>query len=95
MSNVIYHIVCTQTVMMDLAMSYEFMFISLRLCCLCFVIVRILQFNYSKCDRCHLDRDLLGAAKTGSGKTLAFLIPVVELISKLGFKPRNGKYYLL
>ena len=36
------------------------------------------------------DRDLLGAAKTGSGKTLAFLIPVVELISKLGFKPRNG-----
>lgn len=35
-------------------------------------------------------RDLLGAAKTGSGKTLAFLIPVVELISKLGFKPRNG-----
>jgi len=36
------------------------------------------------------DRDILGAAKTGSGKTLAFLIPVVELISKLGFKPRNG-----
>jgi len=35
-------------------------------------------------------RDILGAAKTGSGKTLAFLIPVVELISKLGFKPRNG-----
>jgi len=34
--------------------------------------------------------DLLGAAKTGSGKTLAFLIPVIELISKLGFKPRNG-----
>jgi len=38
------------------------------------------------------DRDMLGAAKTGSGKTLAFLIPVVELISKLGFKPRNGNY---
>lgn len=36
-------------------------------------------------------RDLVGAAKTGSGKTLAFLIPAVELISKLKFMPRNGK----
>ncbi|KAL1115698.1 hypothetical protein AAG570_005988 [Ranatra chinensis] len=35
-------------------------------------------------------RDLVGAAKTGSGKTLAFLIPVIELISKLKFMPRNG-----
>ncbi|KAL3277135.1 hypothetical protein HHI36_012489 [Cryptolaemus montrouzieri] len=35
-------------------------------------------------------RDLVGAAKTGSGKTLAFLIPAVELIYKLQFKPRNG-----
>jgi ATP-dependent RNA helicase DDX18/HAS1 len=35
-------------------------------------------------------RDLMGAARTGSGKTLAFLIPVIELINKLGFKPRNG-----
>lgn len=35
-------------------------------------------------------RDILGAAKTGSGKTLAFLIPVVELLHKLKFKPRNG-----
>ncbi|XP_053694032.1 probable ATP-dependent RNA helicase pitchoune [Sabethes cyaneus] len=35
-------------------------------------------------------RDLIGSAKTGSGKTLAFLIPVVELIYKLQFKPRNG-----
>jgi len=39
------------------------------------------------------DRDVLGAAQTGSGKTLAFLIPVVELISKLGFKPRNGNCF--
>lgn len=36
-------------------------------------------------------RDLLAAAKTGSGKTLAFLIPVIELIIKLKFMPRNGK----
>ncbi|KAL7043703.1 hypothetical protein ACKWTF_001631 [Chironomus riparius] len=35
-------------------------------------------------------RDLVGSAKTGSGKTLAFLIPVVELIHKLKFMPRNG-----
>jgi len=35
-------------------------------------------------------RDVLGAAKTGSGKTLAFLIPAVELLSSLRFKPRNG-----
>lgn len=35
-------------------------------------------------------RDLIGSAKTGSGKTLAFLIPAVELIHKLQFKPRNG-----
>ncbi|VVD02827.1 unnamed protein product [Leptidea sinapis] len=35
-------------------------------------------------------RDLVGAARTGSGKTLAFLIPVIELIYKLQFKPRNG-----
>jgi ATP-dependent RNA helicase DDX18/HAS1 len=37
-------------------------------------------------------RDLVGSAKTGSGKTLAFLIPAVELINKLKFMPRNGKF---
>ncbi|MPC67281.1 putative ATP-dependent RNA helicase pitchoune [Portunus trituberculatus] len=35
-------------------------------------------------------RDLRGTAKTGAGKTLAFVIPAVELIHKLKFKPRNG-----
>lgn len=35
-------------------------------------------------------RDVLGAAKTGSGKTLAFLIPAIELLYSLRFKPRNG-----
>lgn len=35
-------------------------------------------------------RDVLGAAKTGSGKTLAFLIPAIEMLNKLKFKPRNG-----
>lgn len=36
-------------------------------------------------------KDVLGAAKTGSGKTLAFLIPAVEMLSALRFKPRNGQ----
>ena len=35
-------------------------------------------------------RDLLGAARTGSGKTLAFLLPAIEMLSRLRFKPRNG-----
>jgi ATP-dependent RNA helicase DDX18/HAS1 len=35
-------------------------------------------------------KDVMGAAKTGSGKTLAFLIPLVELMYKLKFMPRNG-----
>jgi ATP-dependent RNA helicase DDX18/HAS1 len=35
-------------------------------------------------------RDVLGAAKTGSGKTLAFLIPAIEMLHKLKFKPRTG-----
>ena len=35
-------------------------------------------------------QDVIGAAKTGSGKTLAFLIPALELLSRLSFTPRNG-----
>lgn len=35
-------------------------------------------------------RDILGAAKTGSGKTLSFLIPAIEMLHSLKFKPRNG-----
>ena len=37
-------------------------------------------------------KDVLGAAKTGSGKTLAFLIPAIEMLHSLKFKPRNGKH---
>lgn len=39
-------------------------------------------------------KDVLGAARTGSGKTLAFLIPSIELISRMKFKPRNGAFIL-
>lgn len=39
-------------------------------------------------------RDVLGAARTGSGKTLAFLIPAVELLHRLKFKPRNGTHIM-
>lgn len=35
-------------------------------------------------------RDLLAEAKTGAGKTLAFLIPMVEIICRTGFRPSNG-----
>lgn len=35
-------------------------------------------------------KDVLGAARTGSGKTLAFLIPAIELLHTMKFKPRNG-----
>lgn len=37
-------------------------------------------------------RDVLGAARTGSGKTLAFLLPSVEMLQALRFKPRNGSF---
>ncbi|CAA0831516.1 DEAD-box ATP-dependent RNA helicase 51 [Striga hermonthica] len=37
-----------------------------------------------------LGKDVLGAARTGSGKTLSFLIPAVELLHQLRFKPCNG-----
>ena len=40
-------------------------------------------------------RDILGAAKTGSGKTLAFLLPAIEMLFKLQFKPRNGTGVLI
>ena len=39
-------------------------------------------------------KDVLGAARTGSGKTLAFLIPAVELLHRLKFKPRTGEHEL-
>jgi ATP-dependent RNA helicase DDX18/HAS1 len=40
-------------------------------------------------------KDVLGAARTGSGKTMAFLVPSVEMLSTLRFKPVNGKSLLV
>jgi ATP-dependent RNA helicase DDX18/HAS1 len=40
-------------------------------------------------------RDVLAGAKTGSGKTLAFLIPAIEMLRALKFKPRNGTHFRL
>jgi len=40
-------------------------------------------------------RDVLAGAKTGSGKTLAFLIPAIEMLRALKFKPRNGNHFRL
>ncbi|GBP94302.1 ATP-dependent RNA helicase HAS1 [Eumeta japonica] len=37
-----------------------------------------------------LSKDLIGAAKTGSGKTLAYLIPVLNILIKLGFRQKHG-----
>lgn len=39
-------------------------------------------------------KDVLGAARTGSGKTMAFLVPSVEMLSTLRFKPVNGEWAL-
>ena len=35
-------------------------------------------------------KDVLGAARAGSGKNIAFLIPAIELLHRLKFKPMNG-----
>jgi ATP-dependent RNA helicase DDX18/HAS1 len=37
-----------------------------------------------------MGKDILGAAKTGSGKTLAFLVPIIELLTKVNFTRKQG-----
>lgn len=39
---------------------------------------------------CLAGSDVVGAAKTGSGKTLAFLIPIIELLTKVQFTRKQG-----
>jgi ATP-dependent RNA helicase DDX18/HAS1 len=39
---------------------------------------------------CLAGSDFVGAAKTGSGKTLAFLVPIVELLTKVAFTRKQG-----
>ena len=38
-------------------------------------------------------KDVLAAARTGSGKTLAFLVPIVELITKVRLLVQFGDFY--
>ena len=39
---------------------------------------------------CLTGSDLIGAAKTGSGKTLAFLVPIIEILTKVQFTRKQG-----
>lgn len=39
---------------------------------------------------CLAGSDLIGAAKTGSGKTLAFLVPIIEILTKVQFTRKQG-----
>ena len=39
-------------------------------------------------------RDILGQANTGSGKTLAFLVPTIEMMNRLQWRPRNGTAFV-
>ncbi|CAH8364036.1 unnamed protein product [Eruca vesicaria subsp. sativa] len=51
---------------------------------------RLTQIQAKAIPPLMMGKDVLGAARTGSGKTLAFLIPAVELLYHVRFKPRNG-----
>ena len=39
--------------------------------------------------------DVAVKAKTGSGKSLAFLVPILDVLYRLAFKPRNGTGVLI
>ena len=49
-----------------------------------------MQIQAGAIPRLLTGKDVVGAARTGSGKTLAFLVPVIELLYRISFSPRNG-----
>jgi ATP-dependent RNA helicase DDX18/HAS1 len=51
---------------------------------------KMTQIQARSIPECLAGNDLIGAAKTGSGKTLAFLIPIIELLSKVQFTRKQG-----
>jgi ATP-dependent RNA helicase DDX18/HAS1 len=48
------------------------------------------QIQAKSIPECLAGSDLVGAAKTGSGKTLAFLIPIIEILTKVQFTRKQG-----
>ena len=51
---------------------------------------KMTQIQSKSIPECLSGSDLVGAAKTGSGKTLAFLIPIIELLTKVQFTRKQG-----
>lgn len=51
---------------------------------------KMTQIQARSIPDCLAGNDLIGAAKTGSGKTLAFLVPIIELLSKVQFTRKQG-----
>lgn len=51
---------------------------------------RMTHIQAKSIPECLAGSDLIGAAKTGSGKTLAFLVPIVEILTKVQFTRKQG-----
>lgn len=51
---------------------------------------KMTQIQAKAIPECLGGSDLIGAAKTGSGKTLAFLVPIIEILTKVQFTRKQG-----
>ena len=52
--------------------------------------IKMTEIQAKSIPECLTGKDIVGAAKTGSGKTLAFLVPIIELLSNIGFTRKQG-----